>query len=521
MQSVHGAPTDGSVRRVGARARRKPVWLSILETGAVRDAREPSTAALQRAIDQCAKAGGGTVLVPAGRYMTGTIWMRSNITLHLEAGAVLQGIPDLTAFPVWTSRWEGGAQPVHAAMIAGEGLHDIAITGRGTLDGCGRFWWDLFAKEQLKHTRPGLVNFVDCRNVLIEGITCINSPRWTLMPTACDIVTIRGVNIRNPADSPNTDGINPDSCSNVHISDCHIDVGDDCITLKSGSEQDGRARHAACQNITITNCTMLHGHGGVVVGSEMSGGVRNVAISNCVFSGTDRGIRLKSRRGRGNVVEDIRVDNLVMDNVLCPIALNLFYGCDVSDASLVTDMSPRPVDAGTPCFRRLRFNNISAQRVKWAAVYVLGLPEMLVDDVTFDGLSFYLDRQNTQSGAPVMAPGIPEVCRAGIMIRNAHNVKLRRIDLHDQLGPVVTIENSADILVGDLSAKRDGNSPLVVLDGHNADADASATNGRDRTFLPPSTKVFTSAAQHEATHHNGDAIDVLATLNGDAATKRS
>ena len=179
---------------------------------------------------------------------------------------------------------------------------------------------------------------------------------WTLVPTACDNVTISRITLRNPADSPNTDGINPDSCSNVHIDNCHIDVGDDCITIKAGSEEQPRSMLLPCQNLTITNCTMLHGHGGVVMGSETSGTIRNVAISNCVFSGTDRGIRLKSRRGRGGGIEDLRVDNIIMDEVLCAVTANLFYGCDAWGTEKVNSQAAWPVDAGTPQFRRLRFS---------------------------------------------------------------------------------------------------------------------------------------------------------------------
>ena len=163
--------------------------------------------------------------------------------------------------------------------------------------------------------------------MLIEGVTFRNSPMWTVSPLACDNVVIRAVTVINPPDSPNTDGINPDSCRNVRISDCYVDVGDDCITIKSGKEDDARRELRACENIAVTNCTLLHGHGGVVIGSEISGSVRNVAISNCIFVGTDRGIRIKARRGRGGVVEDIRASNLVMDGVHCPIVVNLFYGC--------------------------------------------------------------------------------------------------------------------------------------------------------------------------------------------------
>jgi polygalacturonase len=446
-------------------------WLNVLETGAIADGVTSCTAALQKAIDLCGQKGGGTVFIPAGQYVSGTLWMRSHVTLHLDAGATILGDTNPAAFPIWQSKWEGTvALPAHAPLIAGEGLTKIAISGRGILDGRGPTWWEAFRKGTLQAVRPNLVRVVDCQDVLIEGLTFINSPYWTLNPTACDNLTITKVTIRNPDDSPNTDGINPDSCSNVHISDCHIDVGDDCITIKSGSEEDGRPNPRACHNLTISNCTMLHGHGGVVIGSEMSGGVRNVAISNCVFCGTDRGIRLKSRRGRGNAVEDLRVDNIVMDEVLCPIVVNLFYVCGTSERSKLLDHAPQPVTAGTPQFRRLRFSNITARRVKYAAAFILGLPEMFVDDIALDGISIYMDAENKQAGLPAMAAGISDMCRAGLVIKNARNVKLRRIDVYDQIGPAVVVNNSQDILVSDLYASATGDSPLVLVDGVDSSA---------------------------------------------------
>jgi hypothetical protein len=234
--------------------------------------------------------------------------------------------------------------------------------------------------------------------------------------------------------------------------------------IKSGSEENGRAELLPCENITVTNCTMLHGHGGVVMGSEMSGGIRNIAISNCVFRGTDRGIRLKSRRGRGNAIEDLRVSNIVMDGVLCPIVVNLFYGCGAWGEKKVNDQSAFPVDAGTPQFRRLRFSDITARRVKFAAAFVLGLPEMFVEDVILDNISIYMDPENTAAGPPAMAPLVPDLCRAGLHVRNARNIKLRDIDVHDQIGPAVNVENSADIIISGLCAKPQGNSKLIEVD---------------------------------------------------------
>jgi hypothetical protein len=352
-------------------------------------------------------------------------------------------------------------------MIGGEGLRNVAITGRGTIDGRGQWWWQAMRDKTLAphNVRPTLVRFVDSTNVRIEGITATNSPSWTVTPLACDNVVITGVTVVNPADSPNTDGINPDSCRNVRISDCHVDVGDDCITIKSGKETDNRRAPRACENVTITNCTLVHGHGGVVIGSEISGGIRNVAISNCVFVGTDRGIRIKARRGRGGVVEDVRVSNLVMDSVLCPLTVNLFYGCGAWGDAKVTDQSAHPVDAGTPRFRRLRFSNITARGVKWAAAYVLGLPEMFVEDVAYDGISIYMDPDNTAGGAPVMAPNVPDCCRAGIIVRNVERVALRNVDVSDQLGTGLSIASARDVVVDGVVLRTSADGvPLVQLD---------------------------------------------------------
>ena len=427
----------------------RPMPVIVTDYGAVGDGKTVSTIALQKAIDAAAERGGGTVIIPAGRFVTGSIRLRSNINLHLEPGATIAGVSDVEAFPKWAAQWEG--IPMHASLITGEGLENVSITGRGTIDGNGLFWWDLFRQKTLgkdnTDKRPRLVRLIDCRNVLVEGVTLQNSPMWTLNPVACDEVTIRGVIVRNPPDSPNTDGINPDSCRNVHISDCHIDVGDDCITIKSGSEEEPRKQLRPCENITITNCTMIHGHGGVVIGSEMSGGVRNIAITNCTFVGTDRGIRIKSRRGRGGAVEDIRVSNIVMDRVLCPIVINLFYGCGAWGQSKVTDLAPQPVTDRTPRFRRLRFSNISARGVKYSACYVLGLPEMYVEDVAFNDIAIYLDPDNTEAGQSAMAPVAENLCRAGVFLQNVRGVRLNDVQVFDQLGPAVAVKNGRDVMV--------------------------------------------------------------------------
>jgi polygalacturonase len=229
---------------------------------------------------------------------------------------------------------------------------------------------------QRRFFRPPFIQPIRCKNFKIEGITIVNSPFWTINPEFCENVTVDRVTIKNPL-SPNTDGINPESCRYVHISNCHISVGDDCITLKSGRDLQARKLNVPEEDITITNCTMLAGHGGVVIGSEMSGGVRKVVISNCVFDGTDRGIRIKSTRGRGGVVEDIQVDNIVMRNIKEEaIVLDLKY----------SKMPAEPLSERTPIFRNININNLTASNVL-IPIRINGLEESFISDVTITNVN--------------------------------------------------------------------------------------------------------------------------------------
>ena len=281
---------------------------------------------------------------------------------------------------------------------------NIAITGRGTIDGQGAAWWrrqrllrprgknpptrseaDRAEIAKVAHGRPHLIKLVRCKYVVLEGLTLTNSPSWTVNPVFSEFITVRGLTIQNPEDSPNTDGINPESCRNVHISDCHIDVGDDCVTIKSGTDEIGRRVGRACENVTVTNCTMLHGHGGLVIGSEMSGGAKNVIISNCVFQGTQRGIRIKSQRGRGGVVEGVSANNIVMENVPTPFSITMYYSGGAAGAR------PEPVGDGTPIFRDISLSNIMARGAKVAGE-ILGLPEMPIQGITFDHVRIAADK---------------------------------------------------------------------------------------------------------------------------------
>ncbi|GIO52493.1 glycoside hydrolase family 28 protein [Paenibacillus cineris] len=418
---------------------------SITEFGAVPGGAEPATRAIAAAIEAADAAGGGTVFVPAGMYLTGAILLRSNIELRLDPGAVLSFSTDPADYPVVTSRWEGVLREVHASCVYGHGLKNVSITGSGTLDGNGQPWWDKMRSrpDELTHPRPKLISLDRCTRVTIRDVTLINSPSWTVNPILCDNVTIDNVSIYNPADSPNTDGIDPESCQNVRISGCHIDVGDDCIAIKAGTED--TAQRVPCENITITNCTMIHGHGGVVLGSEMSGDIRNVVISNCIFKHTDRGIRLKSRRGRGGTVEDIRVSGIVMEEVICPFILNLYYFCGPRGKDkYVWDKRPYPVTLETPTFRRIHFSNITARNVHAAAGFVYGLAERYISELTFADIDISM-AENPVPGRPAMMSGIKDMKARGFYLGNVRDIRFDRVTVGGHEGPAFYVENGEDV----------------------------------------------------------------------------
>ena len=276
------------------------------------DGNTPATEAFRRALSVCARAGGGTLVVPAGRYLTGPLDLCSNLNLRLEAGAVILFIQDFTAYEVEDQKPRPLLQAVHC--------HDVMISGAGTIDGQGQPWWEkqrkfttgartLGDKGDAEIPRPRMVVFDQCERVRLEGVTLTNSPSFHLLPEQCKDVTIDGVTILAPEDSPNTDGIDPSGSSRVLITRCRIDVGDDCIAIKAGHLNAG-----PCRDVTVTDCTFLHGHG-LSIGSETTEGVRNLTVSRCTFEGTEIGIRLKSERGRGGLVENLSYSDITMQKV--------------------------------------------------------------------------------------------------------------------------------------------------------------------------------------------------------------
>ncbi len=418
---------------------------NIKHFGAIADEHTINTSSIRTAIEKCREAGGGTVYIPTGVYKTGSIQLYSNMTLFLEAGAVLSFVNDVKEYPVIYTRWEGTEEDCYMSCIYGENVENVSITGHGTLEGNGKFWWDLFRKKENQYPRPTSISFVESKHITISGIKVKNSPSWTIHPLKSENVTIDNVTIINPKDSPNTDGINPESCINVKISNCYIDVGDDCIAIKAGVETANVL--STCKNIAITNCTMVNGHGGVVIGSEMSGNVENVVISNCVFEGTDRGIRLKSRRGRGGIVKDITVSNIIMSHVICPFIMNLYYRCGPKgEDPEVSVKHALPVNEGTPRFQRIYISNITAKNVTAAAGFIYGLAEMYVEDVHFSNVNIYLTEKG-EPGLPAMMLDLEPMQQAGFFCRNAKNVSFTNVQITGTIGAAYDIGEECDVLI--------------------------------------------------------------------------
>lgn len=437
-------------------------FYNVLNYGAKNDSSKLATKAIATAINAAVKKGGGTIYFPAGKYLTGPIHLKSNITIFIDAGAELHFSDNFDDYlPFVESRFEGVDVQNFSPLFYAYKAENISIVGRGLINGNGKKWWDVAEGYDEKKPRnkwarlfdsankntiwpdnlgqirkgflrPPFIQTMYCNNVFIQGITIINSPFWTVNPEFCENVTIHAVTINNPP-SPNTDGINPESCRNVRISDCYISVGDDCITIKSGKDLPGRTKGRPAENYTITNCVMLRGHGGIVIGSEMSGGVKKITISNCIFDGTDRGIRLKTARGRGGVVEDIRVDNIIMKNI--------------RDQAIVLDMqyaktNPEPVSERTPQFRNIHISNVTAQTRQ--AIFINGLAEMPVEDITFNDIQF-----DAQTGAT---------------IKEAKNIEFHNVRITTQQGPSLIAENVSGLTVNAIKTLRPhADKPTVSL----------------------------------------------------------
>ena len=385
----------------------------ITDYGAKPGAATLATEAIQSAVAACAKAGGGTVEVPAGRFVTGPFTLPSHTNLRVVRGATLAFTDDKTRFRLTENRYED--------CIRINDAHDVAITGDGTLDGQGAAWWRDFLPHKSDPPgsppyphRPHLIALNRCTRVLVEGVTLTNSPMFHLVPSRCVDVTIRAIHIKAPDPSPNTDGIDP-SGRNFWITGCTFDGGDDCIAVKpAGLVEPG---HVACENFLIENCNFLHGHG-LSIGGQTPSGLKHMLVRNCTFRDTQAGIRMKAARGSGGLVEDVTYENLTMINVKVAVLITSYYPRIPKDPAADPAQA---VGATTPIWRNIHITNVTATGGAIAGQLV-GLAEMPIDSITFTHVNLSAQK--------------------GLQVYHARNIVFVRSHVKAEAGPLVTQANA-------------------------------------------------------------------------------
>lgn len=472
---------------------RQPVFRKdsfyITHYGARPDGITLNTASINSAISECSRKGGGVVVIPSGFWLTGPLELKSNVNLHLQKNALLQFTNDFNQYQLVAGNWEGLPQMRNQSPLSATNATNIAITGSGIIDGNGDAW-RMVKKDKLNETqwkklvasggvlsedkktwypsekslkgstltnpgaiaagktpeffesvkdflRPNLLVFTNCKTVLLEGVTFQNSPAWCLHPLLCEDLTVRNVYAKNPWYAQNGDGIDVESCKNVLIENSTFDVGDDGICIKSGRDEAGRKRGRPTENLLARNCTVYHAHGGFVIGSEMSGGAKNLYVEHCSFIGTDIGLRFKTTRGRGGVVENIFVDHVDMKDIGAEaILFDMYY--EAKDPIVLAGekreppkVETLPVTEATPQFRNFHISNIVCNGAE-KAIFVRGLPEMNVQNVVMENMIIRADK--------------------GLDMTEANGITLNNVNLITKdSDPLMTIHNSQHITLNRIS----------------------------------------------------------------------
>lgn len=461
---------------------------SIVKYGAKADGITLNTKSINAAIDDCNKKGGGVVLIPEGMWLTGPVVLKSNVNLHLKRNTLLQFTSDFNQYPLVKGNWEGLPQMRNQSPLSANNATNIAITGLGIVDGNGDAWrmvkkdkltetqwkklvasggvlsedkktWYPSEKSQKGSTlknpgeittdkspdfyesikdflRPNLLVFSGCKKVLLEGVTFQNSPAWCLHPLMCEDLTVRNVYAKNPWYAQNGDGIDVESCKNVLLENSTFDVGDDGICIKSGRDEAGRKRGMPTQNMIVRNCTVYHAHGGFVIGSEMSGGARNLYVTNCTFIGTDIGLRFKTTRGRGGVVENIYVNGISMKDIAGEaILFDMYYAAQdpiplAGEKREPPKVQTLPVTEATPVFQNFYIKNIVCNGAE-KALFFRGLPEMNVKNIVLENLTIQATK--------------------GLDMTESSNIVIKNLTLVTrEVNPVLNIHNSQNITVSQL-----------------------------------------------------------------------
>lgn len=497
--------------------------LNIIDFGAVPNTEELCTKAINEAIAKCSESGGGVVVIPSGLWTTGPIKMKSNVNLHTKNGAYISFTGDLTQYKLIESYFEGNKVLRCESPIMGVDLENIAITGEGIFDGNGAKWrpvkigkmtssqWDQLIKsggvlskdgkiwypskgaylgneekdklpkvptaanmEPYKQAlRPVMVSFVNCKKLLLDGVTFQNSPAWNVNPLMCEHLTLRNLTIRNPWYSQNGDGLDIESCRIGSVTNCRFDVGDDAICIKSGKDKEGRDRGKPTELFVITDCVVYHAHGGFVIGSEMSGSVRNIFVKNLTFNGTDCGLRFKSVRGRGGVVENIWMEDIRMNNIPTDaINFNLYYfEKSLSEDKLTGEVTvdKKPVSEETPVFKNMYFKNIYVNGAA-QALKIMGIPEMPVENIQFQNMIIRSD--------------------VGIQMNYTRKITFKNLDLRlDKPGIAVSFSNSQNINIEGF--KSIGDNQMFWVGGATTKDISLKTDGK-KMVLDKDVKILAS-----------------------------
>lgn len=434
------------------------VTLDVRDFGAKGDGVQDDTRFIQAAVMACPKDG--RVLIPAGIYRIGSLFLKDNLRLELDKGAVLSAMTDRSEFPVFPGliqgydeeseynlgTWEGNPLPMFSAIITGVNVRNVVLYGQGMIEGNASYaednWW-FDAKKKRIAFRPRMIFLNHCENVTVQGITVQNSPSWNIHPYFSDHLRFIDLQVLNPKDSPNTDGLDPESCRDVEIVGIYFSLGDDCIALKSGKIYMGAKYKTPCEDVVIRQCCMRDGHGSITIGSEMAGGVKNLTVKDCLFLHTDRGLRIKTRRGRGKdaVIDGILFENIKMDHVMTPFVINCFYFCDPDGhTEYVRTKDALPVDERTPDIRTLVFHRIEATNCHVAAAFMYGLPEQKIRKVIMEHIHVtYADVPKRD--VPAMMDGLEPCAKMGIFADNIEQLTLRDVTIEGQEGEAYLLKH--------------------------------------------------------------------------------
>jgi polygalacturonase len=418
--------------------------VDVKKLGAIGDGIADDTVFLQAAINICPE--NSRVLIPHGRYKTSSLFLKSGVNIEIKSGAELiftnkrSEIPHLpglmTSYDEKNEKifgtWEGNPLPMFTSLINGFGVRNVCIYGGGTLDGNalsenGADWWN-DEKTMKTAFRPRIIFLSNCENITVAGLTLKNSPSWTIHPFFSKNISFFALDINNPENSPNTDGINPESCENVNISGVKFTLGDDCVAIKSGKIWAAEKYKTPSKNVEISHCLMQNGHGAVTIGSEMAAGIYNVLVHHCEFINTDRGLRIKTRRGRGNlaIIDGIEFNEIKMTDVKVPFVVNAYYFCDPDGKSeYVGTREKLPFDERTPIIKRISLNDISCTGVICAGFFY-GLPESPIEEIALHNLTFDYEK-NGEGFLPAMLCGVSEVSKKGFYVYSVDDFSMKNV----------------------------------------------------------------------------------------------